>query len=96
MGKIVAISGGEMAEGETLPFDRRIIELTGKSRPRALFIPTASADASEYQDIVQRVYGGDLGCEVEMLLLLADRLLVLSACYPTQTETVWDRLRTII
>ena len=73
MGKIVAIGGGEMAEGETLLFDRRIIELTGKSRPRALFIPTASADASEYQDIVQRVYGGDLGCEVEMLLLLADR-----------------------
>ena len=48
MGKIVAIGGGDLRTLETLSIDREIINLTGKSRPRALFIPTASSDSEEY------------------------------------------------
>ena len=42
MGKIVAIGGGSMLERETLDIDREVVRLSGKQRPRALFIPTAS------------------------------------------------------
>ena len=48
MGKLVAIGGGQLAERETLAIDREIVNLTGKTRPRALFIPTASSDSREY------------------------------------------------
>ncbi len=37
-----------MAERETLAIDREIVSLTGKDRPNALFIPTASGDSPEY------------------------------------------------
>jgi dipeptidase E len=47
MGKIVAIGGGEMRLLETLAIDREIVALTGKARPRALFIPTAAAISTE-------------------------------------------------
>ena len=59
-----------MAEGETLPIDRRVVELTGKSRPRALFIPTASSDSREYWLGFQHTYGETLGCETDVLYLL--------------------------
>ena len=48
MGKLVAIGGGQLAERETLAIDKEILSLTGKNRPRALFIPTASSDSREY------------------------------------------------
>ena len=48
MGKIVAIGGGEIGEGETLAIDKEIVSLTGKDHPRALFIPTASSDSRGY------------------------------------------------
>lgn len=70
--RIVAIGGGEIGEGATLPIDRRIVELTGKSRPNALFIPTASSDSRDYAEIFSRIYGDRLGCTVEVLYLLAD------------------------
>ena len=59
-----------MREAETLPIDREVIELTGKARPKALFIPTASYDSVEYWEGFQRIYGGDLGCETAVLYLL--------------------------
>ena len=59
-----------MREGETLPIDREVIKLTGKARPKALFIPTASYDSVEYWEGFQRVYGGELGCETAVLYLL--------------------------
>ena len=52
--KIVAIGGGELKDLETLEIDKRIVELTGKTRPKALFIPTASGDAVGYMPIPSR------------------------------------------
>lgn len=40
--KIVAIGGGEIKDRETLKIDRFIVDLAGKSSPRALFIPAAN------------------------------------------------------
>ena len=70
MGKLVAIGGGEMAVGETLAIDKEIVSLTGKDRPRALFIPTASSDSREYWQGFQGVYGRELGCVTDVLYLL--------------------------
>ena len=70
MGRLVAIGGGNMAGGETLAIDREIISLSGKDRPRALFIPTASSDSRENWQAFQGVYGQELGCETDVLYLL--------------------------
>ena len=59
-----------MAERETLAIDREIVSLTGKDRPNALFIPTASRDSPEYWQSFQEVYGQELGCETDVLHLL--------------------------
>jgi len=67
--RILAIGGGELWNGETLPLDRRACELTGKRRPSALFIPTASDDAEGYIHAFARVYR-EIGCHVESLRLL--------------------------
>lgn len=70
MGKIVAIGGGDMRLLETLAIDRESVALTGKLRPRALFIPTASSDSEEYWDAFRNVYGAELGCDTDVLYLL--------------------------
>jgi len=70
MGKIVAIGGGELSELETISIDRKIVELTGKRYPKALFIPTASEDAKEYYDTFIEVYGNKLGCKTDVLYLI--------------------------
>lgn len=67
--KIVAIGGGEIREMETAAIDKRIIELTGKTQPKALFIPTASGDAPGYIDTFERVYGEHFGCQTRALTL---------------------------
>lgn len=66
--QIVAIGGGDVESGETESIDRLLIELTGKSQPKLLFIPTASNDSEEYVEIIRTVYSR-LGCDVEALLL---------------------------
>ena len=68
--KIVAIGGGEIRELETVAIDKRIVELTGKTQPKALFIPTASSDASGYIDTFEKVYGEHLGCQTRALTLI--------------------------
>lgn len=77
MGKIVAISGGEIGRPgtnvETLAIDRRIIELSGRSNPKLLFIPTASGDSEGYVKAVEEHFGKRLGCKVESLLLFRQR-----------------------
>ncbi len=77
MGKIVAIGGGEIGrpgtEVETLEIDREIIRLSGKQRPKLLFIPTATSDAESYCDVVREHFGGRLGCEVDILYLLGNK-----------------------
>jgi len=68
MGKIVAIGGGEISAGETDRLNQYIVSLTGKAKPRLLFIPTASHDASGYVEVVRDRFGA-LGCDVEALCL---------------------------
>jgi dipeptidase E len=70
--RIVAIGGGELRTGETLPFDREIVAFAGVARPRALFVPTASQDSPGYCQAFARVYGEQLGCAVDVLRLIAD------------------------
>jgi dipeptidase E len=66
---IIAIGGGSLKKKETLPIDRQIVKLTGKSSPRALFIPTASGDPEDYCGTFDAVYGDLLGCRTDHLLL---------------------------
>jgi len=66
---IVAIGGGELGMGETLPIDRHIVELTGKKKPCALFIPTASGDSVEYCEAFDAIYGERLGCLTDHLMV---------------------------
>lgn len=70
MGKLVAIGGGDMAKGDTLAIDKEVVSLTGKDRPKALFLPTASGDSKERSQAFQDVYGTELGCDVDVLYLL--------------------------
>ena len=76
MGKIVAIGGGEIGRPgypiETTSIDREIIELTGKSHPKVLFIPTASLDSEGYYETVKSHFGSRLGCNVDVLYLVKE------------------------
>lgn len=69
-GPIVAIGGGELKDFETLPIDKMIKKLSGKTRPVALFIPTASSDAPGYWNSFKNIYGKKLGCRTDVLFLL--------------------------
>jgi len=73
MGKIVVIGGGELKDLETLVFDRRICELTGKKHPKALFIPTASGEPEGYVATFNNVYGKKLGCKTDVLCLIKEK-----------------------
>ncbi|WP_339486778.1 Type 1 glutamine amidotransferase-like domain-containing protein [Pseudomonas sp. EL_65y_Pfl2_R95] len=66
--KIITIGGGEISELETLELDYFICQQTGKAKPKALFIPTASGDADGYCRTFQNIYGERLGCKVDFLL----------------------------
>lgn len=67
---IVAIGGGSMAEGVNLSIYHEIVRLSGKKKPSALFIPTASGDDLSYVANFRDVFGKQLGCHTESLLLL--------------------------
>jgi dipeptidase E len=66
--KIVAIGGGDIRTGQTLALDTRIVELSGKKNPRALFLPTASFDAPGYFEFFAEAYAA-LGSIPEAALL---------------------------
>ena len=70
---IVAIGGGSIAAKETLAIDRELTRLSGKKRPKLLFIPTASSDSEEYWQEVRQHFGGFLGCVTDVLFLIQDR-----------------------
>ena len=74
MKKIVAIGGGEIGRPgypvETTAIDKEIIKLTGKKNPKLLFIPTASSDSLGYVEVVKKHFGKNLGCKVDVLMLL--------------------------
>ena len=71
MGKIVAIGGGELRQGETEIIDKFIVELSNKKNPKLLFIPTASYDAEGYIELVKERFG-DFGCIVDTLCLVTN------------------------
>ena len=77
MGRIVAVGGGEIGRPghpvETLPIDREICRLSGRRRPRLLFLPTATRDSPLYVRTVEEHFRGRLGCEVEVLYLYERR-----------------------
>ena len=68
---IIAIGGGSLRNGppQTTAIDREIVALSGKAKPRLLFIPTASLDPEDYCQAIERQFGGRLGCRVDSLLL---------------------------
>lgn len=67
--KIVAVGGGQLKNLETAEIDNRIIELTDKNKPKALFIPTARGDDPDYMDTFEEIYGGHHGCQTRTLTL---------------------------
>ena len=71
--RILVVHGGELRESATRAIDARIVELSGKTYPRALFIPTASGDADNYAETFRAQFGDALGCETDTLYLLAKR-----------------------
>ena len=77
MGKLVAVGGGSIGRGgarvEVASISREMIRLTGKKRPRTLFIPTASSDDPSYVRAFQGHFGKQLGCRVEILLVHRSR-----------------------
>ena len=66
MGRIVAISSGDLAS--TRPLNIHAIELSGKTNPHILFIGTASGDAEGYIENITREYSS-LGCELRPLCI---------------------------
>lgn len=78
--KIIAIGGYGTHDGtskifeDTLKIDQEIIRLTGKSRPKILFIPTASHDSSKYCEMFENFYGAKMKCHVDMLKLYKEKL----------------------
>jgi len=76
--KIVAIGGGEIGRPgfpvETTKIDKEIISLSGKKNPKVLFIPTASSDSEGYVEVFNKHYGKRLGCKIDVLYLIKDKL----------------------
>ncbi len=74
MRKIIAIGGGDIAKKETLSIDREVVKMSGKDKPKVLFIPTASNDDRSYCEAFDAVYNKELGCETDHLFLLDEEL----------------------
>lgn len=82
---IVTIGGGEIKDRETLEIDKYIVSLCENETKRLLFIPTASWDAERYIETIKDVYGNELKCEVDTLLL-ADN--------PPSREVIKQKIKT--
>ncbi|HLC52881.1 MAG TPA: peptidase E [Candidatus Nanoarchaeia archaeon] len=72
--KIVAIGGGVMKTGGLLAIDKEIVRLSGKKRPKLLFLPTASSDSELYWFYVNKHFGKRLGCKTDVLYLIKEKL----------------------
>lgn len=70
MKRIVAIGGGEIRLNETFEIDSQIVSAIQKSKPRVLFIPTASNEPDGYIQRINELYGTRLGCDVSTLFLI--------------------------
>jgi len=73
MGKIIAVGGGSMPKGQTLAIDKEVVALTGKKKPLALFIPTASGDPEQYIADFHAHYSKKLGCRTSDLCVAEKR-----------------------
>jgi dipeptidase E len=71
MGTIIAIGGGETLEANKT-IHKRIVELSKKSKPNLLFLPTASGDPYEYFDKVDEHFSS-LGCVCDVLFLIKEK-----------------------
>lgn len=73
MVKIIAIGGGQKLKSgfsvKAPAVDREIINLSKKSSPRFLFIPTASSDAKGYIKDIKQYFGKTLKCNTDVLCL---------------------------
>jgi dipeptidase E len=77
--KIISIGGGRMMvtkgkDPQTLSIDEEIVRLSGKKKPKVLFIPTASLDDEAYCQGISDHFGNRLGCSVDNLLLYREKL----------------------
>lgn len=72
--KIVAIGGYGKDDhpADIKGINAKLIELSGKRKPKFLFIPTASDDSPRYIKKIQDVFAQNLGCEVQHLLLYSE------------------------
>ncbi|HUO57911.1 MAG TPA: Type 1 glutamine amidotransferase-like domain-containing protein [bacterium] len=77
MRKIVAIGGGKFWFGNgpvnVLPIIREIIRLSGRKRPKVLFIPTASEDRLTSVEMARRLFTQRFGCPLDTLYLLKSK-----------------------
>lgn len=68
--KLMLIGGGEIGRGttpyETKEIDEEIVKMTGKEKPKMLFIGLANSFADSYYDYVKNIYK-NLGCETMYL-----------------------------
>ncbi len=73
MGKIAAIGGGYYGDGEIRNIFEKIAELSGKSNPKAVFLPTASFD-NWCDDDGEILMLKEVGCSVTTLCLSDESL----------------------
>ncbi|WP_346916804.1 peptidase E [Clostridium sp.] len=88
MRTIVAIGGGDLRLEETMVIDKYIVELSGTPNPKLLFIPTASGDSQGYIDVIKKVYGEQLGCDIDTLLLIDNDI----SEYEIQEKFLWSNI----
>ena len=69
----IAIGGGELNLRDNLPFYRMIVKMTQKSKPDALFVPTASNDNPQHYKVFKEIFGEKLGCKTNQILLMGEK-----------------------
>lgn len=73
MGVVVGIGGGRYSDGEVMPIFEKIVELSGKTNPSVLFVPTAGFDDMEGDEDIFALFE-KLGATVSPLLLTDESL----------------------
>lgn len=73
MGIIIGIGGGRYSDGEVMPIFEKIVELSGKTNPSVLFVPTAGFDDMEGDEDIFALFE-KLGATVSPLLLTDESL----------------------
>ena len=73
MGIIIGVGGGRYDDREVMPIFERIVELSGKSNPKVLFVPTAGFDDMEGDEVIFALFE-ELGASVSPLLLTDESL----------------------